>query len=880
MSLQPTKSAFWGFLLLFLVGLSLPGRAQQPSIIYVSPDPNSIYTTVNTYCVNGTIGVGFSDYLNTGICDATLNPNIYNADNRYVLQLSDANGSFASPTIIATSSYFTPSCRRVASGGLSGPIPATVVAGTGYRVRVATTSPVTYGGVFNTDLTIQSVAPQPDFGGNVTVAQNSTFSLTNTAPCPVTLTWGRTNGDMAIGFGSTINVPTTQLGVVSYTAVCGGGQRCKSPANVFSATVVAVTPPFLVTLVSSGVSTCARSATVLCAAANATSYTLSGPVTISNPSVQFPVRIPVSLPGDYTMTVGNAAGLTAWAPITVPGSVTAPTATLTSSGTITCATPSATLTAGTGASYALSNGQTNTTGQFVVESGGVYTVTVTGSNGCIASATATVESSTAVPSGVNLTSGTLTCAQTSLILTGTANNASSYSLSNGQSNATGSFTVNAPGTYTLTVSNANGCTATATATVDQDALLPTLTVSPPSGTLTCAQTSLTLTATSSATALVWTGNVQSNSLVVNAVGTYSVTATSPNGCSRTASVATSQNTTAPTAGLVPSNTTLTCTRTTVTLTASGGSTYGFAGTGLVASSGNSATINAPNTFTVTVTGANGCTATQTATITSNTVVVTPTLTASPNATLTCAQTSLTLTAGGGDTYTFGGPTPISQAGNLLVVNATGTYSVTATNTASGCFSSTTLAVSQTNAGLITVALTTPNTNLTTTAPTALLTATPGAGTYRFVGPGLNQTGPGNTATGAQAGVFSVTAGLGICATTASITLTGSGGPAPAPSPFAVVQGVLSCQTPTATIEVVGGDQFSFTDANGTQDGIVSVFDGSFRDLIGEGYRLVRTPIPTLGRAVVSKPGTYIITARNGNSAPTQIQVVVTGVACP
>ncbi len=139
--------------------------------------------------------------------------------------------------------------------------------------------------------------------------------------------------------------------------------------------------------------------------------------------------------------------------------------------------------------------------------------------------------------------------------------------------------------------------------------------------------------------------------------------------------------------------------------------------------------------------------------------------------------------------------------------------------------------------------------------------------------------PVTTATGSQAGVYSVTAGLGVCATTASLTLTGTGGPAPAPSPFAVVTGVLSCATPTATIEVISGDQFAFTGPTGTPDGIVNVFDGSFREIIGEGYRLVRTPIPTLGRAVVNKPGIYTITARNGNSLPVVVQVVVTGVAC-
>ena len=100
---------------------------------------------------------------------------------------------------------------------------------------------------------------------------------------------------------------------------------------------------------------------------------------------------------------------------------------------------------------------------------------------------------------------------------------------------------------------------------------------------------------------------------------------------------------------------------------------------VLAGSGNTRTVSSPGTYSVTAANASGCVSTTSTTVSSNTVVVVATLSAAPSTTLTCAQTSLTLTAGGGDTYRFS-PNVASQSGNKAVVNATGVYSVTATNT--------------------------------------------------------------------------------------------------------------------------------------------------------------------------------------------------------
>ena len=226
-----------------------------------------------------------------------------------------------------------------------------------------------------------------------------------------------------------------------------------------------------------------------------------------------------------------------------------------------------------------------------------------------------------------------------------------------------------------------------------------------SGTLlTCAIRSLTLTATGSGTGLLWNTNETTPSIVVSTSGVYSVTATGANGCTAVAtSVTISQNT------ATPGNPTLTaspsgglsCAQPSLTLTASAtgnGVTYAFSGSsGALPGTGNTREITATGPYSMTATGANGCTATASKTVTGNISVPTAALVVS--GTISCARTaSATLTASttstGSFSYAFGGPGVVSQNATTgtALVNASGTYSVRITNLATGCFSTTSLAI--------------------------------------------------------------------------------------------------------------------------------------------------------------------------------------------
>lgn len=235
------------------------------------------------------------------------------------------------------------------------------------------------------------------------------------------------------------------------------------------------------------------------------------------------------------------------------------------------------------------------------------------------------------PTGLSLTatnSGTLTCAVTSLTLTASATGGTGYTFSSGatQISPTNQATVNAPGTYSVLITNANGCTALASTTVFSNTAAPTATLTPTSATLTCASPSVTLTAGGVGSYSFSTG-VTTNSIVVTTDGTYSVLVTVANGCTALASTTVFSNTAAPTIPMLTAspNTTLTCAQTSITLTASavpalpaGALNYAFSGpAGVLAGSGTTRVVSLSGLYSMTVTGSNGCTNTASLTIDSS-----------------------------------------------------------------------------------------------------------------------------------------------------------------------------------------------------------------------------------------------------------------------
>ena len=171
------------------------------------------------------------------------------------------------------------------------------------------------------------------------------------------------------------------------------------------------------------------------------------------------------------------------------------------------------------------------------------------------------------------------------------------------------------GSYVLVVSNCNSVTSTAfTLTVDS----PTLSLSN-DGPLTCTQPSVRLFAIGSSAGTYAfrapDGSLSSNGNTarVSSPGTYTVTFTSTStltstvGCSATATTTvTSQVISAS----LTNNGPLSCVQTSVTLTASPstGVSYAFSGPGVLTSSGNTATVSQPGTYSVVVTNPQGCSA--------------------------------------------------------------------------------------------------------------------------------------------------------------------------------------------------------------------------------------------------------------------------------
>lgn len=557
-----------------------------------------------------------------------------------------------------------------------------------------------------------------------TICRGGSANITASGCTGGTVAWPA--GFSGSGLTRTASFTTT----TNYTLTCTVG-ACTTTAT---GTLTVRTPP---TVSLTATNACVGQAVSLSATSGLSSYTFSwsGGVIAGGATSNTRSLSGVSA-GTYSFTVRVANSNGCIATATDAATVVAlPTPTLTASPsrTLTCAVRSLTLTAGGGGSYAFARvgggaglvSQNSAAGTAVVNASGTYAVTVT-SNGCSATTSTGISSNTTAPTlTLNLNTGTLTCATTRLILTPTTS-AMGVRWSTGA--ITNSLTVTTSGTYSLTATGANGCTATATSTITSNTTAPTLTVTPSSGTLTCAAASLTLTAATSGTGVLWNNNTTSLTRVVNSASTYSVTATGANGCRSVSSVVVSQDGNLPTLDIVPASGVLSCAQPSLTLTAVSSVTALRWSTNATSTT---LAVNVAGTYSVTATAPNGCTVVDSAVITANSTPVGATLTANqitgpPSTTITCANPILTITAtGSGDDFRFarvGGGGIVSQQDDVIQVNTSGTYSVTIIDTQSGCSSTTSIQISQ-DLTPPTLSINPTSGTLTCVSPTLTLTAT-------------------------------------------------------------------------------------------------------------------------------------------------------------
>ena len=261
------------------------------------------------------------------------------------------------------------------------------------------------------------------------------------------------------------------------------------------------------------------------------------------------------------------------------------------------------------------------------------------------------------------------------------------------------------------------------------ALKPTVTLSSNNDQTVCAGTAInaiTVTATNgTATAsnlpagLTFNASTGKITGTPTSGGTYTITVNN-SGCQATATGTITVNP-LPTINLTNNGVINVCEGQQVNVSASGANTYSWSD-GL----GSDAVAHPTTSGTYTVTGTNnstGCSNTATATVTIN---PRPIVTLTPSATTVCTPATISLTAGGADSYSWAG---ITSSTNPAIVSAAGTYNVTVTgtNTTTGCSNtaSQTVTVNQTP----TVQITGNNAFCAGDSSTLTVSSTPNGATF-------------------------------------------------------------------------------------------------------------------------------------------------------
>jgi uncharacterized protein (TIGR02145 family) len=592
--------------------------------------------STQTYTVTGTNANGCS---NTAQVTVTVNalptPSI-----SYVGSPILCQGSVLALNSTAGSSYLwsngqTTQTIQVTQGG------AYTVQVTNANGCVGTSNPV--------NITVNPLpAPSITAQGPTTFCQGGSVVLTSTGA--TSYTWS-TNA-------TTQSITVTTSGLYQVTVVDNKG--CSGSSSPIQVTVLSPPNASITTIGSTAL--CAGQSTSLSAPAGNT-YLWSNGASTQN--------ITVNTAGTYSVQVTNAAGCSANSNVVTISVNPVPVANLSANGaTSFCSGGSVVLTASAGASYLWNTGAT--TQSITVNSSGTFNVTVTGAGGCNATSAATSVTVNALPSAsITATGNTTFCAGNSVLLS--ASNGNSYLWSNGAT--TPSISATAAGSYSVSVTNGAGCTATSTPV--QITVNPLPTVSAGANQSVCIGGQVTLNG-SGANTYTWNNGLTNGIAFTPAnTQTYTVTGTNANGCSNTAQVTVNVN--ALPAVSAGANQSI-CAGSQVTLMGSGANTYAW-NNGVT----NGVAFTPPNTQTYTVTGtnANGCSNTAQVTVTVNAL---PTASISPSGSTTlCAGSSVNLSASNGSSYLWSN----GATSQTITASSAGNYSVQVTN-AAGCSATSTI----------------------------------------------------------------------------------------------------------------------------------------------------------------------------------------------
>lgn len=539
--------------------------------------------------------------------------------------------TYTTPVLATTTTYYVGSCPGY------------------YRVPIT----VTVGAPFSCTLTATNATCVS--GGSVTTALSGGTAV-------FTYSWsnGATSATLSNVAAATYTVTVTDA----------GGCTATSTATVNGASSINVSSNTATNLTCAGQST---GSIAMNPSGGSTPYTYSW----SNGATAQTINTLSA--GSYTVTVRDASGCSVSSTVTItqPAAITTPTFTPVNA---TCGLSNGSAVAsssgGTGTlTYTWSNSASGQTMSAV--SAGSYTVTVRDANACTKTAIAIIGSTSGGTVSVTV--------QSNVSCNGGSNGSVSANPSGGTPNYTYSWsnaatgqTISglAAGPYTVTMTDASGCTAVNTFTLTAPAILLTPTFTPTNA--KCGINNGTAIASSSGGSgtltYTWSNGATGQTATGLAATTYTVTVTDANSCTKSAVVSIGATAGGTATATIQSN--LSCnggSNGSAVVSATGGTpnyTYSWSN----AATGQTITGLIAGPYSVTMTDASGCTSSSSVTITAPPAIATPTVTP-VNATCGSNNGSATASSSGGTgtlTYTW------SNAATGQTINAlsAGSYIVT------------------------------------------------------------------------------------------------------------------------------------------------------------------------------------------------------------
>lgn len=740
------------------------------SSVSVNPTSNTNYTVIGTganSCSNSAIAqVTVISLPNVSVASQTICLNqsanlLANGANTYTWStLQNGNSISLSPTVTTTYS-------------LSGTAISSCINSATFTVTVLGLPQLT---------STPSIAPS-----NCSASTGSITNVSVTGSPVLTYTW--TNSS-ATNVGSTPSLNNQPAG--TYNLQVRDGNGCINNFGPYSITNPG--SPAAPSASATANSICVGQTINLFANGSGGTYTWSGPNSFTT-TTQNPILTNASVPmsGIYSVfeTVSGCSGPAANVSVTV-NALPTPNATL--SQTLFCVGNTLGLSGSSASTYtwsgpSLFNSNNQNPSITNVSSGatGIYTLSVTDANNCVGTTTINVNIN-ANPTPTVSSNPSFICAGETVTLTASGGTAYSWFgpnsfNDNSPSPIISNAVTTANGDYTVVVTGANTCTASAVTSVTVFAL-PTFTSSVNSANI-CYGATIQFNAGTAVNTYSWTGpntyiaNNNASPSISNATplnsGIYTVTA-GGGSCSSSQTISVnvySQVTLTPSAV-----STVICQDGSIQLQGNGGLSFQWSGPNSFNSISQNPTItnadvNASGIYTLSVLDGNNCPGSNTVAILVN---PNPNVNASATSTIVCVGDNISLTASGGTTYSWLGPNGFNDnVQSPIITNSglpnNGEYTVTVTD-ANTCSSVTTVSVSVADLPTFTVSANAVNVCF---GDPIQLNAGSGSYTYNWTGPNSfsenNNVSPQiPNANTNNSGTYTVTAILGACSATETISI--------------------------------------------------------------------------------------------------------------